>query len=112
PTPNPSPQGGGEPRRLGVNATKIRSRDASAPELCQRQSQNRPAEQDRVTPNPAVEPAFGSIMLQQSKESGTPTGALVHPPRPYLILPRLRGRVGRGRGSRSAERARLSAFHH
>jgi hypothetical protein len=28
-------------------------------------SQNRPAEQDRVTPEPAVEPAFGSIMLQR-----------------------------------------------
>jgi hypothetical protein len=26
-------------------------------------SQNRPAEQDRVTPKPAVGPAFGSIML-------------------------------------------------
>ncbi len=26
-------------------------------------SQNRPAEQDRVTPKAAVEPAFGSIML-------------------------------------------------
>jgi DNA-binding winged helix-turn-helix (wHTH) protein len=28
-------------------------------------SQNRPAEQDRVTPKAAVEPAFGSIMLQR-----------------------------------------------
>jgi hypothetical protein len=40
-----------------------RSRDACAPELCQRQSQKPPSEQDRVAPEPAVEPAFGSIML-------------------------------------------------
>jgi len=30
-------------------------------------SQNRPAEQDRVTPEPAVEPAFGSIMPSEQK---------------------------------------------
>jgi hypothetical protein len=48
--------------KSGNDDMKIRSRDACAPELCQRHSQNRPAEQDRVTPEPAVGPAFGSIM--------------------------------------------------
>jgi hypothetical protein len=54
---------------------KNRSRDACAPELCQRQSQNRPSEQDRVTPKPAVGPAFGSIMLRQA-QSGNDQPAL------------------------------------
>jgi hypothetical protein len=79
---------------------QIRSRDASAPELCQRHSQIRPAEQDRVTPRPAVGPAFGSIMPNKQKGSGTPAGALVQTSAPY------------GRGSREASRARLTAFHH
>ncbi len=79
---------------------EVRSRDASAPELCQRRSQNRPAEQDRVTPQAAVGPAFGSIMPNKQKGSGTPAGALVQSSAPY------------GRGSREASRARLSAFHH
>jgi hypothetical protein len=48
---------------------EVRSRDASAPELCQRRSQNRPAEQDRVTPQAAVGPAFGSIMPNEQKEA-------------------------------------------
>ena len=51
------------PRAAGRGEMQSRSRDACAPELCQRHSQNRPAEQDRVTPKPAVGPAFGSIML-------------------------------------------------
>ncbi|MGA3308946.1 MAG: hypothetical protein ABSD08_10070, partial [Xanthobacteraceae bacterium] len=58
-----------------------------------------PSEQDRVTPQAAVGPAFGSIMLIKQKGSGTPAGALVQTSAPY------------GRGSREASRARLSAFH-
>ena len=65
-----------------------------------RHSQNRPAEQDRVTPQAAVGPAFGSIMPNKQKESGTPAGAFVS------LEPHQADAA-----ARSAERARLSAFH-
>jgi hypothetical protein len=53
----------------------LRSHDAAAPEFCLRHFQHRPAELDRVTPKPVVERAFGSIMLNELKASGTPAGA-------------------------------------
>jgi hypothetical protein len=49
------------PRHHWRRGKRVRSRDAAASELCQRHCQER-AEQDRVTPEPAVGPAFGSIV--------------------------------------------------
>ncbi len=62
---------------------KIRnhSRDAIRARVMPTPLEKPPSEQDRVTPQAAVEPAFGSIMPNKQKGSGTPAGALVHPPR-------------------------------
>jgi hypothetical protein len=79
-TPPPPPFGWSPSPAFAGEDKRHRSRDACAPELCQRHFQNRPAKHDRVTPKPAVGPAFGSIMLLERKASGTPAGALVHPP--------------------------------
>ena len=113
---------------------EVRSRDASAPELCQRRSQNRPAEHDRVTPKAAVGPAFGSIMLceqvariERQRNPGTnirlgccsrvslrSTRATNYKQKgsgtPAGAL--VQTSAPYGRGSREASRARLSAFHH
>jgi hypothetical protein len=70
--------GGHKGRPYGMQS---RSRGARAPKFCLRHFQHRPAEPDRVTPKPVVERAFGSILLNGQKASGTPAGALVQPPR-------------------------------
>jgi hypothetical protein len=44
---------------------QIRSRDAIRARVMPTPLEKPPSEQDRVTPEPAVEPAFGSIMLQR-----------------------------------------------
>ncbi len=92
----PLPARRGEVKYKSVLATHRRPSYANA------KPKNRPAEQDRVTPKPAVGPAFGAITLSKQtnrKGSGTPADAYPSSA-PY------------GRGSREASRARLSAFHH
>ncbi len=85
----------------GNDETKSRSRDALRARVMPTPLEKPPAEHHRVTPEPAVGSAFGSIMLcglfehdlfgkpvstfpdhaRQIKGSGTPPGALILPPR-------------------------------
>ena len=81
----------------------MRSRDALRARVMPTPLERRPAEHHRVTPEPAVGPAFGSIMLcgtTTNKRKRNAARRINPSSAPY------------GRGSRSAERARLTAFHH